>query len=45
MSIEILIYLFANYKIGAMITLVAAYADELDDRLVDEFGGRLYVQI
>jgi len=28
-----------------MITLVAAYADELDDRLVDEFGGRLYARI
>jgi hypothetical protein len=29
----------------AMISLVAAYADELDDRLVGEFGGRLYGRI
>lgn len=29
----------------AMITLVAGYADELDDRLVGEFGGRLYGRI
>ncbi len=28
-----------------MITLVAGYADELDDKLVDEFGGRLYSRI
>jgi hypothetical protein len=28
-----------------IITLVANYADELDDRLVGEFGGRLYGRI
>ncbi len=28
-----------------VITLVAGYADELDDKLVDEFGGRLYSRI
>lgn len=28
-----------------IITLVATYADELDDKLVNEFGGRLYSRI
>jgi hypothetical protein len=28
-----------------IITLVAGYADELDDKLVTEFGGRLYARI
>jgi hypothetical protein len=28
-----------------LISLVAEYADELDDRLVNEFGGRLYGRI
>ena len=28
-----------------IITLVAGYADELDDKLVGEFGGRLYSRI
>jgi hypothetical protein len=28
-----------------IITLVAGYADELDDQLVTEFGGRLYARI
>ncbi|NWF70265.1 MAG: YbjN domain-containing protein [Chloroflexi bacterium] len=28
-----------------IITLVARYADELDNRLVTEFGGRLYSQV
>ncbi len=28
-----------------IITLVASYADELDDKLVTEFGGRLYARI
>lgn len=30
---------------NSIISLVAAYADELDDRLVNEFGGRLYGRI
>lgn len=30
---------------NGMINLLAAYADELDDRLVDEFGGRLYGRV
>lgn len=30
---------------NSMINIVAAYADELDNRLVDEFGGRLYNRI
>ncbi len=28
-----------------IITLVAGYADELDDKIVSEFGGRLYARI
>ena len=28
-----------------IITLVAGYADEMDDKLVGEFGGRLYSRI
>ena len=28
-----------------IITQVAGYADDLDNRLVDEFGGRLYTQV
>jgi hypothetical protein len=28
-----------------IITLVAGYADEMDDKLVTEFGGRLYARI
>jgi hypothetical protein len=27
-----------------IITLVAGYADDLDNQLVNEFGGRLYAQ-
>lgn len=30
---------------NAIISTVAAYADDLDNRLVDEFGGRLYMQV
>lgn len=30
---------------NAIITMVAGYADDLDNRLVNEFGGRLYSQI
>ncbi|MFQ3567460.1 MAG: YbjN domain-containing protein [Aggregatilineales bacterium] len=30
---------------NAIINLVAAYADDLDDKLVAEFGGRLYQRI
>lgn len=30
---------------NSLISLVAEYADELDDRLVNEFGGRLYGRI
>lgn len=30
---------------NAIITLVARYADELDNKLVTEFGGRLYSQV
>jgi Putative bacterial sensory transduction regulator len=30
---------------NAVITLVARYADELDNKLVTEFGGRLYSQV
>lgn len=30
---------------NSMVTLVAQYADELDDQLVGEFGGRLYARI
>ena len=30
---------------NAIITLVANYADELDDKLITEFGGRLYARI
>jgi hypothetical protein len=30
---------------NAIINLVAMYADEMDDRLVNEFGGRLYGRI
>lgn len=30
---------------NAIISMVAAYADEMDDKLVAEFGGRLYARI
>jgi hypothetical protein len=30
---------------NAIISLVAGYADEMDDKLVTEFGGRLYARI
>lgn len=34
-----------DVEANAMISLVANYADELDDQLVTEFGGRLYSRI
>lgn len=34
-----------DVEANAMISLVANYADELDDQLVAEFGGRLYSRI
>jgi hypothetical protein len=47
------VYLFSERPLEGMdsveandvINLVAAYADELDDQLVGEFGGRLYARI
>jgi hypothetical protein len=30
---------------NSIINLVAAYADELDDKLIAEFGGRLYAKV
>lgn len=34
-----------DVEANAMISLVANYADDLDDKLVGEFGGRLYSRI
>jgi hypothetical protein len=47
------VYLFSERPVdgldateaNSIITLVAGYADELDDKLVAEFGGRLYARI
>lgn len=47
------VYLFSERPLEGMdsveannvINLVAAYADELDDQIVGEFGGRLYARI
>ena len=47
------VYLFSERPVdgldaneaNSIITLVAGYADELDDKLVAEFGGRLYAKI
>ena len=33
-----------SVEANAIITMVASYADELDNQLVNEFGGRLYSQ-
>jgi len=32
-------------EMNSIITLVSQYADEWDDKLVAEFGGRLYTRI
>jgi hypothetical protein len=34
-----------THEVNALIGLVTGYADELDDKLADEFGGRLYGRV
>lgn len=34
-----------SVEVGHIITLISEYADDLDNRLVNEFGGRLYSQV
>jgi hypothetical protein len=32
-------------EVDSIVKMVAAYADDLDDKLVNEFGGRLYAKV